>query len=378
MMIAFRVFGWEAAVVSGLLVAVSPLHVRFSQEIRPYSIGFLALSAAIWALLEYRRTQARRWTFIWFIASMLAAYTLYFAALVALIVSVFVIVIERGGNMRQLWRATPQIVVAAAILYAPWWRVLLTAAREPPLAARDELTLAWVAYRLQVLATGDWRVEPIQAGSYIFWLLGIGGVIIAFRTNAGRTLIVWLIAGLAAELIILQFHPHPSAVRHLLPAWLAVFPLAGAAIAAISRIRGGPALAVLLCAVIIAADSKTIRAYYDHGRPDWRSVAQFVATRVRQAERVFAGNGWVELNFGYYWRQQGTPVPLERLPPNVAVTLSGPAWIITGSCMMDFSARQVLDRQELRFSSPYTNHSEVRYLPNGTTIVLPRSVCLNL
>ncbi len=190
----------------------------------------------------------------------------------------------------------------------------------------------------------------------------------------------WFIGGLAIEILILQLHPHPSAVRHLLPAWIALFPLAGAAISSLTRVRGGTVIAAILCAVVVAGDARTVRAYYDHGRPDWRTVAEFVASRVRKNEKVFAADGWVEMNFGYgyYWREAGQPVALQRLPPGVQLTLSGPAWIVIAGCPMDMTAHDVIERQELRLSLPYTNHCQVRYLPKGSTIVLPRSVCLTL
>ena len=374
MHIALRAFGWGAGKAAGFLLSLSPAHIRYSQEIRPYAIGLFALTAAISALLEYRHTSQRRWAVLWFVSLLTAAYTLYFAALVAVITSAALIFFERKDRLNNLWRHMPQLVAAALILYLPWMRVVIAAIRQPPFAARDQLNAAWFSYRLQVLGTGDWQVEPISIGSYILWTLAAAGCFIAWRSAAGRSLVFWLVGGFAAEILILQVHPHLSAVRHLLPAWLAVFPLAGAAIAAISRWRAAP-IGVLICAVIAAADARTLRAYYDHGRPDWREAANFVASRIRRNERIFAGNGRADLNFGYYWRQAGTLFPLERLPTNVQLTLTGPAWIVTAGCLMDDVARASLDHQELRFARPYTNHCQIHYLRSGTTIALPHGVC---
>ena len=378
MMIAYRVFGWSAALATGFLAAVSPLHVRFSQEVRPYSIGFLALSTAVWALVEYRRTRSRWWAALWFAAMIVAAYALYFAAVVGVLVTAFIIIAERKDAMHSLWRSLPFLVLLAVALYAPWWGVLVAAARQAPLASRDVLSGEWFAYRLQVMATGDWQVEPVSLGSYALWILAAAGTAIAWRSRSARFLAVWLAGGLAVEVAILQLHPHLSAVRHLLPAWLALFPLAGAAIAALTRVRAGQVIALAFLATIVVADARTLRDYYDHGRPDWRTVAQFVAARIRPDERVFAANGWTELNFGYYWREAGGAARVERLPPGIDVTLPGPSWIVISMCSMDSFTREAMDRQPLRFSLPYTNHVEVRYLRPGVTIRLPRSVCLNL
>jgi mannosyltransferase len=377
MFIGLRIFGRRAGVIAGLFLSLSPIHIRYSQEIRPYSIGLFTMTAAIGALLEYRRTQRRRWVVAWFASMIVAAYALYFAAMVAGIASIAIIFIERKTTMGRLWRRLPFIIAAAALLYLPWMRVLIAAMREPAFAQRDRLNTLWFSYRLQVLGTGDWRVEAISIGSAVLWLLALAGCVVAWRASPpGRTVVIWLIGGVAAEILVLQIHPHPSAVRHLLPAWIALFVLAGAGLSALTRLRFGTAAAAALCVIVVAADAATIRAYYDHGRPDWRGPAQFVASRVAKNERVFASNGWAEMNFGYYWREAGAPVPLELLPPNVEMTLSGPAWIVIAGCPMDAAAHETIERQELRFELPYTNHCQVRYLRNGTTIHLPHAVCL--
>jgi len=377
MFIAFRTSGWSAGVFAGLLLSFSPIHIRYSQEIRPYALGLLAVTAAISALLEYQRKQRRRWAVVWFACMIVAAYELYFAAMVAGIASTAIIFLERTSSMRELWRRSPIIIAAAALLYLPWVRVVIAAMREPAFAPRDRLSAFWFSYRFQVLGTGDWRVEPISIGSAVLWLLAAAGCLLAWRiSNAGRAIVIWFVAGLAAEILVLQVHPHVSSIRHLLPAWIALFVLSGVTMATMTRFRSGAVVAAVLCTIIVAADGATLRAYFDHGRPDWRTPARFVASHVQKNERVFAANGWVDLNFGYYWREVGTPVPLERLPPNADVTISGPAWIVIAGCPMDAIAHQSIDQQELRFELPYTNHCQVRYLRSGTTLHLPHAICL--
>ncbi|HEX9501122.1 MAG TPA: glycosyltransferase family 39 protein, partial [Thermoanaerobaculia bacterium] len=107
MFIGFRIFGWSAGVIAGLLLSLSPMHIRYSQEIRPYALGLLAVTVAISALLEYQRTQRRRWDVVWFTSMIAAAYTLYFAAMVAGIASIAIIFLERKNKMRELWRRSP-------------------------------------------------------------------------------------------------------------------------------------------------------------------------------------------------------------------------------------------------------------------------------
>ena len=43
-----RRLGMAPAIVASLLAALSPVHVRYSQELRPYSLALLLLVLAIW------------------------------------------------------------------------------------------------------------------------------------------------------------------------------------------------------------------------------------------------------------------------------------------------------------------------------------------
>ena len=69
----------SAGLISGLLFALSPMHVRYTQEVRPYSSGLFFLIASLVALELYARTQRRRWAITWAVLVFLTGSTLYFA-----------------------------------------------------------------------------------------------------------------------------------------------------------------------------------------------------------------------------------------------------------------------------------------------------------
>jgi Dolichyl-phosphate-mannose-protein mannosyltransferase len=347
MELARRWFDERVAIAAGLLLAISPMHIRFSQEVRPYAFGLFWLVLAI-LLLAQRRFVA------WFVAVYLAAMTLYFAGMIAGLVSIAAIVLA----IPELRRRLPLIVGGWIVLYAPWLPVVFSAARATPPNGRDALTWPWLAYRLQTLGTGDWQRDPISLGSWLLWVLAASGVWLAMRNRRTAPLAIWLVAGLALQIVALQLRPHYPAVRHLLPAWIAVFPLAAAGMR-----RWSITIAALL--VIALFDARTLRDYYGHGRPEWNRVARFVADRVQPGERVITANNWTDLNFGWYWHRQPRVVDVERR--TIPTHIDGPAWLVIGEC----GTQPEVARLPLARAFPYTNHCQIRYIPRGTALDMP-------
>jgi mannosyltransferase len=374
MFLARRWFGPAAGIAGGLLLALSPIHVRYSQEVRPYALGLMFLVASLALLEAYRGKPRRAWAIGWFLCVLAAAYTLYFAGLIAALVSTAMIWAFRQTSLRPLWRALPLAVGGWIVLYSPWLPVVLSAARKTPSGVgRERLDAAWAASRLQTLGTGDWAIEPVSMGSWTFWLLVAAGLLLAARSRVAAVAAFWLVAGTVTQIAILQFRPHYPAARYLLPSWLAAILLAAAAAGWSRRPIAGVAALVAL-ALILTFDVRTLGSYFREGRPQWRDVAAFLRERVQPGERLVAANSWAYRNLGYYWSEAGASppvVPLERPPVEVA----GPAWIVLALCPTTPDARAQLDGLPLVAEFPLTNHCQIRYVPAGRTARV-QGICL--
>jgi uncharacterized membrane protein len=370
MALAARWFGLGAGAVTGLLLTFAPIHVRYSQEIRPYALGLFLLLASLTALEGYRRSPRRALLGVWFLSVLAAGYTLYFAGLVSALAGLAFLFLYRKAELQLPWRLFPLAVAGWIVLFLPWLRYVLRTAKETPPVARETLDAAWTAHRLQALGTGDWLAEPISAGSWAFWILVVVGIALGAKRKPALACALWLVLGLLAQIAFLQLRPNYPAVRHLLPSWLAACFLAGFAAWQPGRLRR--LAGALLVAVVLVFDARTLRAYYDHGRPRWDEVATYLASVREPGEHVVAGNWWVFRNLGYYWydRQLGLPgVPLEPAWGEVR----GPAWLIVAACPREL--RGGLEALALRREFPTTNHCEVRYLPEGATLPAPRGIC---
>jgi mannosyltransferase len=366
--LAGRWFGPIAGIAGGLLLALSPIHVRYSQEVRPYALGLMFLMASLAALEAFRERPRAVHGAAWFLGVLAAAYTLYFAGLIAALAGIVFIWVFRQTSLRPLWRTLPLAVLGWTLLYLPWLPVIFSAARKaPPGVVPERLDRAWAASRLQVFGTGDWKVEPVSIGSWTFWLLVAVGLLSARRSRFAAVAAFWLLGGAAIQVAILQLRPHYPAARYLLPSWMAAVMLAAGAVA-FARTRWLARVGALAAlALVLIFDARTLRAYYAEGRPRWNEVAAFLRERAKPGESLMAANSWVFRNLGYYWNEAGEP------PPNVALEhsrtdVAGPAWLVLAVCPMSEAARRELDTLPLAAAYPQTNHCEIRYVPAGRTM----------
>lgn len=357
----------SGSLVAAAFLAISPTHIRFSQEIRPYAMGLFFLAASILSIRKYIESNRRRYLALWFAATLCAGYTLYFAGMVAGTTSVVVLLAKykESEHARRALRRIPMYAALLIVLYLPWMNVLISAAAAPPVAPQETIDLPWLAYRLQVLGTGDWRREPLTTGSIFFWSLAALGLFVGCFRRDGLHLVWWLAGGMYLQLLILQIHPHFPAPRHLLPAWLAVFPLIGIAADFLLRKRGWRVILAMASATIVWNCSLTLRSYFEAGRPDWRRVAVFVKTHTANDVDVLLVNDWTARNFSYYWKEIGGDPARLKGPEAFA---AGPAWIVAASCPMPPETKKRYDALPLALSDSKTNYLQIRILPAGSQL----------
>lgn len=129
MQFARRFFNLQAAVIGGLLFALSDVHLYYSQEARTYTlVSFLCL-ASFWFL--YRLMEEGEWKHAWGLGAMnllliYAHYTAVYIFLLQLILVAFLIRDERGTILRYLAGQA-----AAALLFLPWALYFLASFSQP-------------------------------------------------------------------------------------------------------------------------------------------------------------------------------------------------------------------------------------------------------
>jgi hypothetical protein len=106
----------RAAWIAGLLVAVNPVLVWYSQEARAYSLLVLLCGLSFWAFVEAHESGSGRALACWWLASSLAIATHYFALLVVAVMGGWLLVSQRTGRARIAVAGVAASVVALAPL----------------------------------------------------------------------------------------------------------------------------------------------------------------------------------------------------------------------------------------------------------------------
>jgi hypothetical protein len=364
--------GRAAGLIAGLFLAVSPLHVRFSQEIRPYAMAMFFTTGAIVALELYARRRRVLWAVLWFAGVFLAGFTFYFAGMTAGVVSIARIYAGRRDELADVWRRLPIIVVGWAALYSVWVPTAIKAVRNPPPFAPDTLDWPWWRYRLNAFGAGDITGSGLNFGSIAFWCVVVIGAVLARRDRFLRLALIWLVVCGAIEIIALHYRPHYSAVRHLMPAWIGAIVLAGGGVAFLLRRKTTIPVAAVIAVVFAMYSAIAVAHYYRAGRPDWRRVAEFVHARVHSGDTLIVTNPWVSRNFGYYWAAMPAIPQTRAIEFSVSPgTTEGPAWIVAAQC----NARSPLLRARLIQRFPETDLAEVRYVPAGQSFDNMEELC---
>lgn len=186
----------RAALVAGLLMAVLPIAVRYSQEVRMYSLLALLLLVATFALMMWMRAPERRQYLLLYALSLTAAfYTHYFAVLCALAHWLFMLLMSGEAGRRYVWsKAWWLCNLSIALMFLPWLPTLLAQMANPG-------AVSWIPeVTLHSVPSTLWQFLALEPGTGhawpVFWLLplSIAGLsLVIARADDAPSKPCWLI-----------------------------------------------------------------------------------------------------------------------------------------------------------------------------------------
>ncbi len=295
-----RATGW-----SGLLLAVNPFHIWYSQEARMYALLGLLWLGSLWAFWQaVHRQRPGAWTLLG-VLSALAYLTHYFALYLPLVQFAFLVAtLRRHHRALARWTLTQAV---AALPFAGWLTALYSVGggtfgigwiRQPGLS--DLLRTLWsfgMAY--------DGRITPIVAVGLLVWVglagwgMGYGGR----AAGAQRVALPLLGLGLALPLLatfLLSLRRPAYVDRFFIGSLFSFLLLAGGGLARIPRWprwAAGLALAGL-------GIWGTARFHFDplFAKEDWRGAAAYVRTRERTDDGLALRHFQYVVPFLYYYQ----------------------------------------------------------------------------
>ena len=308
------------AKVAALLLAVSPLHVWYSQEARMYALAAALALAANLAFLVALRTNRRSWWAAYVLLSACGLHTFYYNALflaVQGLAMLYQLVRERfSSQMRRLLSSWLLAQCLILLLFLPGLRVLFSQVQGGTwewVAAKygrpslNALVQVAQSFSLGVTWEGAalWRWAALALFALAF-LCGIGKFLasrerIVFRLDLGfSTLFLLFCLGFPVVAIFLlsQFRPG-FLLRYLLPFLPYHLATVGCGIAKLrSRVLFAGALILLLLACAYSLHG----LYAREQKENWRGVAQYIDANLAERDVICVMDEDALPALRYYYR----------------------------------------------------------------------------
>lgn len=289
--VAHRLFGsTEAAGTVAALAALSPLHLRYAAEARPYALWSLTL--LLWVLATLRAHE-RSSVFAWSAAGCALVAALAVHPLTLLVVPA---VAALGGG-RRFWASSGMAVstwtVASLAAWSQGTRMAETTAwvgESTTFVARVRAGLGIVT-SLFVRPGGEGGLLgpeiPVPVATVVWLLLGLTAIVLvvaglselAPTLSRGRAFVrrLALVPWGALALLDLAWGGRRSAVaRYLVPSWLGAELAVGGWIAS-ARPRRSVLVALLALGAVTAIRTHSVAFWWDTDAPRLREVARVAA-----------------------------------------------------------------------------------------------------
>ncbi|MHB8997387.1 MAG: glycosyltransferase family 39 protein [Armatimonadota bacterium] len=327
--LARDVAGQRAALFTGLLLALSPFWVYYSQEIRQYALLGLCALLATWGLWRMRDGEGnpRAGVVAFVVGSAAALYTMYVGGLVVFGLVVSGLLLCR----RRRWLLVGSIA-AIALAFVPWLPVLhqqvsrLHEIIQPSASIMKLLAtpLVWVAgYTQARLMTAGSSVGAhlfVLAAAIVVLIL-LAAALLPLRRGERRTPLALLLPPIIIPPLVLwlvsQYKPM-YLTYVLLPSGLLLFVAAAVGLAALCR-NGNPKtkwqglahaapLAIILLFFTLSLGLYWSSPAYSRGQTQ-REWADFLQANARPGDVLLLQNEWLYLPARVYFDLERKPWP---------------------------------------------------------------------
>ena len=320
--------GQRVGELSALLLAISPIHVWYSQEARAYALFFLVALVALWRYEVARRSdRAADWA--WYGAACIAGlYTHYYFAFVVLGLAVAELLPGRPGRLRR-WI---QVHAAAAPFAIPLLFLLRSDLRAQVewVATERSLDLGTLGYTFFTYLAGFSLGPSLRelhtarllevVREAIPWVLPTGlatAYLLAqgWRSTARRSawyrIVTWIAVTILGSGIMSSAFDLGYRVRYV--AWCAaplLILLAMGVEEARRRWVAGLALGIIvLVASVAIVNRHTVGRYMNE---DARGAARLIESLPDSGAPVFVVSGYMASPIGYYLRDTRQLTPLSN------------------------------------------------------------------
>jgi mannosyltransferase len=311
--LAAELFGRRVGVVAALFLALSPLHIWYSQEARMYVMLTLWVLMSSYLMVLALRRQQRRYWLGYVVISALALYTHYFALFGLLFQNVYA-AYWLWKNRRQAWQRWIWAQLAIILLFSPWLPTLYhqvttggggwveRSIGQPTLYALFD---TWLYFSIGL--ENQWYPALWRRVAYLVFALAVVSTVFhVSRLGRGgraqsegeglRFCLLYLCLPVGMVWLLSQLKPMYS-VRYLL-AFLPPYCVLLAKGLVSLRWRAAAAVLILfLASTMLIGDWN---AWHSDQNPDWRGLTFHVLEQAHMGDVVLFSPRWNAKPFEYY------------------------------------------------------------------------------
>jgi mannosyltransferase len=268
----------RAGLLAAALVTLSPFMIWYSQEAREYMLLAAMSGASLLYFARTLRSPVRRNIAGWGVFSALAVLTHFFAAFLIFPEALWLIYVVRNRAIAIAAGAVAAVQVALLPLaFTHATNTLLSFIKSTPLSARiQQVPVAFglgTLYESPIVRYGLLGAAALAAALIVLLVIGADGRELRGAGIAAALAAAVLVLPLIAALLGEDYY----IVRALMPAWIPLAVVVGAACTAPRTRIAGAILAAILLASFVYAQIR-ISDNYQYQRPDWRGVARALGT----------------------------------------------------------------------------------------------------
>lgn len=323
MQLGRRIGSATAGLVAGLLLAVAPMHIWYSQEARMYILLALLTTASTVEFERCLRSKGRWGVYALWVG--LALYTHYFAVFVML-AHAFLILLWALRTRERKWLWTWFIVEFVVVLFfAPWLPTAINQMRFHKMvwiSAPDALGLRDTV--LALLMGQGVSLLPSEARwvglTIILGLLGISLAWVIRRWYSAKAwrlgmVLAWgIVPFLAITLVSLNYPVFQTKQFLILTAPLVLW------LVLLARVLPRPAGVTLGAFVLLLSVLFLFRQQSVLTKQDWRGAASFVQAGFRDGDVVYGNPAAAWLGLSLYWDH---PLEFDGYPPQYDIVTGG-------------------------------------------------------
>ncbi len=313
------------ALAAAAALAISPFHVWYSQEVRPYALLVLLATLTIGAFARARRHGgAARWSLVTLLMT-LALYTHPIALALPVICGIVLLADLRRAGVRRV-RPGFLALVAAGIAFLPAVLLIRAHGANNPADVRAvgwfDLPYAFYAYAVgfsygpSTTALHDDRLAAVVSSlpaivlaAVTFGALVLRGALATRRLEESARLIVWawLVVPLALALGIALTSANPFNVRYGIVSFPSFVVLIALGAAELRR----PLVAALVVAAIGIASVALAQLAFDphYAKEDSRGLAAALRNAATADDLVIVNASYMAIAVAYYYEGPARVVP---------------------------------------------------------------------